>query len=268
MAGILVPVPAILRLPIELRQQIYSYLLPRENVSHPLPSVGITSVSHRPPSARLLSIHPTISSEILDQYYAITTWKLIFSHAFNFFRVDPDLYNLERCPSLRRLRQVEVVFFCDILLLKEYPSFGLGSFCAEIRRRADRACDVLLKAQELSSVTVSWIDTTNTGGWEDKAKILSPLRKLRGRVDFQIGEINGPDDVDQEAFVRAMQEVLGSGRRVHSGEQASKDEPSQLRMLAFDIRQERQCLRNTRPHERVGYAEWPRLTSSHDTDAY
>ena len=58
--------PAIFRLPLELRQQIYSYLLPRENVSHPLPSVGITSVSHRPPTAALLNIHPIIADEIMD----------------------------------------------------------------------------------------------------------------------------------------------------------------------------------------------------------
>lgn len=237
--------PPILRLPVELRDQIWAHLIPQENVSHPLPSVGITAVSHRPPSLGLLLIHPAFTAELLDHFYKITTWKLIFSHAFNFFRVDPDLVKLERSPSLKRLRKVEVVFFCDILLLKEYPSFGLESFCAEIRRRADRACDVLLQAPELNAVTVSWVDTTATHGWEEKARILSPLRKLqRGRVKFWVGEITGPEELDRGMFVRAVREVLGSeaALEIPPGDDRFRGQPSNLRMLAFDVRQERRLV--------------------------
>ncbi|KAK4547257.1 hypothetical protein LTR36_000912 [Oleoguttula mirabilis] len=240
------PPPPLLRLPLELRQQIYAHLLPRGNVSHPLPSVGITSVSHRLPTAALLNIHPQLTDELLAYFYAITTWKLIFSHAFNFFRVDPDLQRLERCTALRWIRKVEIMFFCDILLLKSYPSFGLEKFCEEIGRRAGRACEVLSQAKELRTVTVSWIDTTLTGGWEQKATILRPLRRLaEGRdVTFRIGEINGPEDVDRETFVKAMETVLGEGRKLETGLDGAAEEeegdPSQLRMLAFDVRQGRQ----------------------------
>lgn len=256
--------PAILRLPLELRQQIYAHLLPRENVSHPLPSVGITSVSHRPPSRELLNIHPQLADEILEYFYTITTWKLIFSHAFNFFRVDPDLRRLEQSPSLARFRRVEVVVFCDVLLLKGYPLQGNGaleSFCSEIRKRADRACDVLSHATKLNTVTVSWIDTTGTRGWDEKATILQPLRKLRrlqGReLQFRTGLVNGCDDVDRETFTQAMLGVLGeSGDRVRD-ERCTKSPPreknsdssvdsgstpSDLRLLAFDVRQERHLL--------------------------
>lgn len=250
--------PAIFRLPLELRQQIYSYLLPRENVSHPLPSVGITSVSHRPPAAALLNIHPIIADELLDFFYTISTWKLIFSHAFNFFRVDPDLRRLQQSPSLSRLRRVEVVFYCDILLLKEYHTIGLGSFCDEIRRRADRACDVLLQAAQLKSVTVSWIDTTGTGGWTEKAKILTPLRKLSGMVTFRVGEVNGPSDVDRDSFVAAMENILGEknlerGRWDWKGDER---EPSRLRMLAFDVRQDRH-LYQSGGKATAGTSGWP-----------
>ena len=61
-----ITLPTLLRLPLELRQHIYSYLLPREDVLHPLPLAGLTSVSHRPPAAALLNIHPTITREILQ----------------------------------------------------------------------------------------------------------------------------------------------------------------------------------------------------------
>ncbi|TKA82169.1 hypothetical protein B0A55_02025, partial [Friedmanniomyces simplex] len=152
-------------------------------------------------------------------------------------------------PALAQIRKVEVVFFCDILLLKEYPSFGLEAFCAEIRRRCDRACSVLAQARRLSSVTVSWIDTTLTGGWEEKATILEPLRKLGPEVTFRIGEINGPTDVDRERFVRAMQDVLGDGRKLEAGLDGAgeeEDDPTQLRMLAFDPRQERHRLHDVK----------------------
>ena len=244
--------PSLFRLPLELRQQIYAQLLPRENVSHPLPGVGITSISHRLPAAKLLNIHPQLTDEILDYFYAITTFKLIFSHAFNFFRVDPDLSRLERSPALRQIRKVEIVFFCDILLLNQYPSFGIAQFCKEIKKRAARACEVLSHAKKLRTVTVSWVDTTLTGGWEEKATILEPLRRLaderpEGRdITFKIGEINGPEDLDQGMFIKAMENVLGEGRKLDSALDGAADEdgePSKLRMLAFDLRQDREIAR-------------------------
>lgn len=246
--------PGLLRLPLELRQQVYDHLLhlsvPSQG-SHPLPGVGITSVSHAPPCLSLLLVHPTVTTEVLAHFYSLATWKIVFSHAFNFFRTDPELHALEASHVVKRLRKVELVFFQDILLLREYPSFGLEAFCREIRRRADRACDVLLHhAKDLKTLTVSWIDTTTVGGWEQKAEILEPLRKLKGKVEVRIGEvkINACDEERQgsyETFVRAMREVLGEdiGEGKSGGWQQEKEVKgegtSELRMLAFDVRQQR-----------------------------
>ncbi|KAK3680321.1 hypothetical protein LTR37_021333 [Vermiconidia calcicola] len=263
--------PPLLRLPLELRQQIYTHLLPRENTSHPLPSVGITSVSHRPPAAALLNIHPQLTDEILSHFYTLTTWTLIFSHAFNFFRVDPDLRRLECSPSLKRFKKVELVFYCDVLLLREYPSFGLESFCKEIKRRAERACEVLMGAAELRTVVVSWIDTTKTGGWGEKKGVLVPLKKLvrRGGISFRVGRVCGCDSVDRALFVEGLGEA---GVRVENGGyplatflpsasrglDGSTDEdgggslsdPAKLRLLAFDPKQNRdlyEAIQNQNP---------------------
>ncbi|KAH9845485.1 hypothetical protein Tdes44962_MAKER06611 [Teratosphaeria destructans] len=235
------------QLPLELRQEIYSYLIMPGPVSHPLPGVGITSVSHKLLSSALLFINKQFTSDILDYYYTITTWKLIFSHAFNFFRVDPCLDGLARSPVLRHIQKVEVVYFCDILLLKNYPSFGMTRFCDEIRKRADRACEVLSQCERLRSVTVSWIDTTLSGDWSEKATTLQPLRRLakRTEVRFRVGDVTGPEDVTPAVFTKAMQEVLGDfgqedsevsvkgARCPRSGQEAMG-----MRMLAFDPRQE------------------------------
>ena len=235
--------PPILRLPIELREQIYDYLLELKNAnqgSHPLPGVAITSVSHAPPSSNLLLLHRTITTELLDRFYSQATCKTVISHAFNFFRTDPELRHLESSLALKRIQRVELVFFQDILLLKDYPSFGLESFCAEIRRRADRACDVFLQAPQLKSVTISWIDTTRIGGWAEKIHILEPLAKLKGRVNVGIGEvkISGYQESQAEdlhAFKDAVEQAVEIPITMPQQNVQAQDD---LRLLAFDVRQQ------------------------------
>lgn len=267
-----------LGLPLELRQHVYRYLFPPCTTSHPLPSVGITSVTHAPPTSALLNIHPQLTDEILSFYYAITTWKLIFSHAFNFFRIDPQLKALERCAALQRIRRMELVFYCDILLVKDFyrsphPSKQepVSEMEEEVRRKAARAVEVLLQAQELKTVTVCWIDTTGIamqGKQADQRIVLSPLRALRDKVDFNVGRVvsstelsrNDSDGRGERAgFVSALRAVLeddegGSlqpSRKGKAGDTWDADgtttvspswaesDPVQIRLLAFDSRQDR-----------------------------
>lgn len=271
------PAP-LLRLPLELRQHIYAYLLPPSTTSHPLPSVGITAVSHAPPTSALLNIHPQLTDEILSFYYTITTWKLIFSHAFNFFRVDPQLKALARCAALGRMRKVELVFYCDILLVKDIYRHGAKSpngrvvqMEEEVRRKAARAVEVLMEARELKTVIVSWIDTTGIamqGQEADQAVILSPLRALRDKVVFKVGRVVSStelsrNDIDgrgeRAAFVSALRAVVEEERQGNcpSSEQGphnrtsgldgttgsasswADSNPATLRLLAFDSRQDR-----------------------------
>jgi len=238
--------PAILRIPLELREQIYDHLLAFDRPgqgNHPLPGVGITSVSLLPPPTSLLLIHPIITTELLDRFYSQATLKIVLSHAFNFFRTDSELRHLESSIALQRMRRLELVFFQDILLLKDYPSFGLEAFCAEIRRRADRACDVLLQAPRLQHLTVSWIDTTRIGSWTEKSHILEPLRKLRDHVRVSIGDVRVSGDSETEAedldaFRCALEQTLGTPVALSRQEDVVPDErPSDLRLLAFDVRQ-------------------------------
>lgn len=171
----------------------------------------------------------------------------MFSHAFNFFRVDPELRRLEQSPSLACIRKIEVVFFCPVLSLQSYPTFALDLFCAGIRKRASRACDVMNKAPKLRTVVVSWCDSTYTGDWQEKAKILTPLRNLvdagdrQASVTFKVGKVTGPEDLDRADFVAALREILGAGQKLDCGNDGTEDASQNLRMLAFDPRQERQC---------------------------
>jgi hypothetical protein len=251
------PKPTLLTLPPELRHQIYIHLLPHRPVSHPLPGVGLTSVSHALPASNLLNTHPQITDEVLDYFYSITTWKIIFSHAFNFFRVDPHLKGLERCSALGRLRKVEVVVYCDGLLTKSWgirrarrqhggpdgesprgnATDANAEFVEEICRKVSRATEVLMMARELKVVAVSWIDTTTVGftssSWEEKAEVLASLRRLREKVTFKVGKVmtttctpNDSETKERIAFSNALKRVLARD--------GDDDSSSESTMLSFD----------------------------------
>jgi hypothetical protein len=206
----------LLQLPLELRQQIYSHLCPATPISNPLPTVGITSLSHKPPPLSLLLTANSISLDVSSYFYSIASWKLIASHAFNFYRIDPTLANLAASQLLRKLQKVEMVFWFDGALLKSYPSLKTVTYCQEIKKRAIRACEILATAPGLRVVMVSWVDTTIEEAIEEKREVLDALRCLNGKVKFEIGvlEWSGAQaGVEREEFER---KVKGYIQAVHT----------------------------------------------------
>jgi hypothetical protein len=209
--------PKLLQLPLELRQQIYAYLCPCSSISNPIPSVGITSLSHTPPPLPLLLTSRAISLDILTYFYTLATWKLIASHAFNFYRIDPTLSNFASSYLLGKLQKVELVFWFDGALLKSYPSLKTSTYCLEIKKRAIRACEILATAPALRVVVVSWVDTTIEESIEEKKEVLDALKILDGRVRFEIGvlEWSGAQaGVQREEFDRKVKGLLRDVRSV------------------------------------------------------
>lgn len=123
---------------------------------------------------------------------------------------------------------------------------------------------------------VSWCDSTSTGNWEEKARIVEPLRKItqvHPQVKFKVGSI-AADDVDEEEFAKTLQKVLGAEQRVIVGCDEELDDPaSKLRLLAFDPRQERLKL-SSKPGEYPAYKKtgWrgapPLLTVPREQDEW
>lgn len=209
--------PRFLQLPIELRQEIYSYLCPADPISNPIPSVGITCVSHRPPPLPLLLSCRAVHADVSSYYHSIATWKLIASHAFNFYRIDPTLSNLASSRVLKRLQRVELVFWFDGGLLKSYPSLKQQAYCDEIRKRASRACEILVTAPDLQVVQVSWVDTTTDTNLEDKKCVLESLAKLEGKVRFEIGCLEWSDaqvSPQKEEFERQVKRFISKAHFV------------------------------------------------------
>lgn len=180
--------PKLLALPLELRRQIYSHLCPPIPISNPIPTVGLTSVSHTPPPISSLLVSLTLTHDLLTYFFSISTWKLIASHAFNFYRIDSTLSNFASSAVLQKLQKVELVFWFDGALLANYPSLKTAQYCKEIRNRASRACEILAEAQALRVVMVSWVDTTNEEAAEEKKGVLKALNVLGGgRVKVEVG---------------------------------------------------------------------------------
>jgi len=199
----------LLSLPLELRQQIYSHLMPAQTTPRPIPGAGINAVSHRGPRLGLLLVNRQLTAEALDYYFSVATWKIILDHEFNYFRNDPELRGLAAWSHVSRIQKIEIVFFCNLFLLKEYPSFGQEQYYAEIKRRATRACEIFESIPDLRKVSVSFIDTIRSRGFEHKAALVEPVRILKDKVDFDIGQISGICEEDLDVFVKAMQTSLG-----------------------------------------------------------
>ena len=126
-----------------------------------------------------------------------------------------------------RIRKLECVIYCDVLLLGQrngrwaIKNNGLESFCTAASKRIHRAVDVLKHASKLHTIIISWIDTSNTANWSTKAQILAPFRPLRPQVSLQVGQVRGIDGseegrLEREVFAAAMMEVLGEGKRVQA----------------------------------------------------
>lgn len=170
-----------------------------------------------------------------------------------------------------------MVYFCDLLLVKSYPSFGVDDFCAEIERRASRAIDVLAEASMLRTVVVSFIDGTSTGHFDQKAAILAPLRKLsenRPGVRLHIGQIIGPEGDDLVIFLRAMQKTLDIAAKPVAYYDGAADDPSpSYRLLAFDVRQQRHNISSRSGFHRStpgrsGWSGAPPPMGAHEEEIY
>jgi hypothetical protein len=179
----------LLQLPLELRQDIYSHLCPPNPISHPISSVGITSVSHHPPPISFLLTNRALHDDVQEYYHSVASWKLIASHAFNFYRIDPTLANFATLSLLQHLQKVELVFWFDAMLLKNYPSLKQQTYCDEVKKRATRACEILSTAPKLHTVFISWVDTVIDSDLEDRKSVLEALIKLGNNVKVEIGSL-------------------------------------------------------------------------------
>ena len=85
----------------------------------------------------------------------------------------------------------------------------------------------------LDCISILWLHRVLSKSLE-----LKKLSRQKPDLNFRVGKITA-EDVDREAFAKALQGVLGTEHRLDDSYDGTDESSSRLRMLAFDVRQDR-----------------------------
>ncbi|OCL15032.1 hypothetical protein AOQ84DRAFT_351223 [Glonium stellatum] len=200
--------PPLFRLPVELRYQIYAHLSAAQPICYPFRESPITSISHRPPPLALLLTCHKLSCEALDYFHSIATFRFL---ALGVSQNSGTALHPTALSSLRKARRVEFMLMWNLTAdrIKVHPStwpwWMMGWLDTQVNLLEE-------EGHELRVVVVSLRDASIEGGWELKRALLEPLDRLKGRVNFRIGEIvtviTEQDEVVEgiKAFVKELNE--------------------------------------------------------------
>lgn len=212
--------PGLLRLPVEIRLEIYRHLVKQRPADHPFDGLAITSAAYTFDPG-VLHLNKQIASEAKRVFYAENTWKVIVSYNFNYFRLLNGLAALRQQSFLPHMRRFHLRFDLCNKVLKEYPSFGLTEYCLQTKLNAEKTCRVLAALPALQVVEISWVDDTQGGSWEQKRWILDSLVLLQAVSFFEVRDVLVQDDAGRAReliadYVRGITSSpsFGAGRNV------------------------------------------------------
>ncbi|KAG8626412.1 hypothetical protein KVT40_005357 [Elsinoe batatas] len=183
----------IFSLPLEIRHQIYSYLISCETITSPVAGTDIASVSLKPPSTVILTVSKSLSADAYCYFIENSLWCVNIQYAFNFFRADPDLNGLVSWPFVQHLRKIHLVITITKTLLLEYPSLTLGMYCNELAARLAKICQSLSSASHLKIVYISFRDDSARSAPEQKAQIFQGLARLPELTEIYVKELTSID---------------------------------------------------------------------------
>nr|OQO29154.1 hypothetical protein B0A51_03858 [Rachicladosporium sp. CCFEE 5018] len=190
----------LLTLPVEVRNEIYSYLLPKRH--HPEKTTyirgSIVSVSHCPPQSTLLLIHPVISQELLDYHRHVARYYLSISHGFALTGEDRDFNSIFTPDVLKCIRHLDIYILANAALLRSFPSETPETAWAEIGRRLEGLCEVFAHSPHPKRVNIRWLDGFPPGPTQPKLKILEVLGTLSRDLSFV---------VDRACYARSFPDI-------------------------------------------------------------
>ncbi|KAJ4986912.1 hypothetical protein SVAN01_07590 [Stagonosporopsis vannaccii] len=195
------PTSSFLRFPTELRYLIYDQLCPLIPHSHPYAQPSpIAAIDTTGPPISLLLVNHALHEEIRAYYFKRCTFRFVaqsFSHAKN-LRGNMHLGSLA---IVRNMRKVEVLLLPGTMRAgrdTQGGGIGQGMSAAWLEDQVGLLRD---EAGALRSVTVSVRRVSWNHGWcvlEEMEALLRPLKTLMGRVEFRVGEVMGPGDIEEE----------------------------------------------------------------------
>lgn len=184
------PTSHILCLPLELRYEIYSYLLPAESILWPgkrSPNVPVKNFGL--PLSLLLTNHQ-LSTEACHWFHRTAVFRFFAIGSTSM--LDEGKAVAEMVPSalscLRQMRNVELVLCWN--LDGERSRTGRDCWPKWMTTWLDELVDVFVReAWGLEVVIVSLKDPSTKARWTMKKPLLEPLRRLKGRVQFRVGSL-------------------------------------------------------------------------------
>ncbi|USP74315.1 hypothetical protein yc1106_01589 [Curvularia clavata] len=187
---------SLLKLPAELRYEIYDYLGPWEHKSYPFGRLIVSSIDRRAPPTALIATCRYLHDDILNHFYntaTICTAPQIIPGDW------PAYADAITTLALRRIKKMELrLYWHDrhkkLSSQELYADAGtcLNSMIVFLQR----------EAKNLRTITVSLSDILSVD-WEINKRLLEPLKDLVPRVVLRLGEVIGLDD-EKEARLREL----------------------------------------------------------------
>jgi hypothetical protein len=196
------PSSPLLRLPKELRYQIYDHLCRQEPKSYPFAHTAIAFIDQRGPPTALLITCRYLCEEIRTYFYSNVTLGFVAESSAPLPERGTDDISLE---AVQHARKVSVR-----LTWHDMPSrdgVARNTWLYSVRGWLSDLVDLLLeKAECLEVITVTvckpepaWV-TDWAVDWLS-ADGLTPLERIAGRVRFRVGDVFAADE-EEEAHLR------------------------------------------------------------------
>jgi hypothetical protein len=196
----------LLRLPRELRYEIYDHLCRQEPKSYPFRQPPITSIDQRAPPTALYLTCRYINEELQGYFRSKVTIRFVAQGVRRIQRNDIDSASLT---AIRQAKKIELRLQWHVTpTLMSNWSYTIHGWLAE-------QINLLLdEARSLELITLSVMDASENVKWVSKRGTLAPLKKMAGRVSLRVGEVVAADGEEAELreqlteYVKELNEVV------------------------------------------------------------
>ena len=201
-----------LRLPLELRYSIYDHLCTLEPRSYPVRGPSpITSASLTFSPLPLLLTNRHLLSEVSTYYFMRCTFRFVAQSFRTLISRSPATQHI--VSNMRRAGLLLLPGTMKATPSDPWPSIMVKSMSP---KWLDEQVSLLKdEAREVRTVVVSIRRVSWDHAWsmrEEMEALLKPLEELKGRVEFEVGEVSGPASIEESMGI----ELAGVLERLNS----------------------------------------------------
>ncbi|KAH7388795.1 hypothetical protein BKA66DRAFT_460826 [Pyrenochaeta sp. MPI-SDFR-AT-0127] len=200
----------LLRLPKELRYEVYNHLCCIEPKSYPFSASPISSIDQRPPPTNLQVTCRYLRAEIQAYFFGKATVRFVAQDVLRFRQQDIQTTALN---VIHRARKVEIVLHWNIT--SERAKADMSAWPHSMNGWLMEQVDLLLyEGKSLGLIIVSVSDSSEYVDWKSKSRMLAPLMRLRGSLRIRLGVVTAADGEEEglrthlEEYVKELNQPL------------------------------------------------------------